>query len=68
VVISCTIAIPISWYGISSWLQNYDYRTPLNWWIFAVAGMGALLITLGTVSFQTIKAAKMNPAKSLRSE
>ena len=49
-------------------LSDYTYRTELSWWIFVVAGLGALLITLLTVSFQSIKAALMNPVKSLRSE
>jgi ABC-type antimicrobial peptide transport system permease subunit len=51
-----------------NWLQNYEYRTDVSWWIFAVAGIGALLITLITVSFQAIKAAIANPVKSLRTE
>jgi putative ABC transport system permease protein len=50
------------------WLQNYTYRTELSWWIFAAAGFGALMITLITVSFQSIKAAIANPVNSLRSE
>jgi ABC-type antimicrobial peptide transport system permease subunit len=51
-----------------NWLQNYEYRTSLSWWIFAAAGMGALLLTLITVSFQSIKAAIANPVESLRTE
>ncbi len=50
------------------WLENYSYRTSLSWWIFASAGTGILLITLATVSFQSLKAALMNPARSLRTE
>jgi ABC-type antimicrobial peptide transport system permease subunit len=50
------------------WLQNYQYRTDLSWWIFFAAGTGALIITLMTVSFQAIKAAITNPIKSLRTE
>jgi hypothetical protein len=50
------------------WLQKYEYRTPLSWWIFALAGLSALGLTLLTVSYQTIKAALMNPSKSLRNE
>jgi ABC-type antimicrobial peptide transport system permease subunit len=49
-------------------LQNYSYRTSIPWWIFAAAGAGMLLITLITVSFQSLRAAMMNPTKSLRSE
>jgi putative ABC transport system permease protein len=68
VIISCCIAIPIAYYVMHNWLQQYEYRTEISWWIFAAAGMGALLITLLTVSYQTIRAALMNPVKSLRSE
>jgi len=68
VVIAFTIASPIAWYFLSNWLLNYQYHTELSWWIFAASGIGALLVTLLTVSFQSIKAALMNPVKSLRSE
>lgn len=68
VILSCLISIPLAWYQLTNWLQNYEYRTDIPWWIFAVAGLGALVITLLTVSFQAIKAALMNPVKSLRSE
>ena len=68
VVISCLIAIPIAWYFLNQWLQNYSYRAELSWWIFGVSISGALIITIITVSFQAIKAAMMNPVKSLRTE
>jgi putative ABC transport system permease protein len=68
VVISCLIALPLSYYMLSEWLKKYEYRTEVSWWVFAVTGIGALLITLATVSFQAIKAALMNPVTSLRSE
>jgi ABC-type antimicrobial peptide transport system permease subunit len=68
VIISLIISIPIAYYFMSKWLQDYDYRTEISWWIFAVTGFGALLITLLTVSFQAIKAAIANPVKSLRTE
>ncbi len=68
VVFSCAIAIPLSYYILSKGLSNYEYHTDLRWWIFAGAGTGALAITLLTVSFQAVKAALMNPVKSLRSE
>jgi len=68
VLISFLIATPIAYYFMHNWLQNYQYRTNLSWWIFAAAGCGALLITLLTVSFQAIKAAVANPVDSLRSE
>jgi ABC-type antimicrobial peptide transport system permease subunit len=68
VVLSCLIAIPIAWYLLHQWLQQYSYHTPISWWIFVAAGVGAVLITLLAVSFQSIKAALANPVKSLRSE
>ncbi len=68
VFISCLVAFPVAWWIMHNWLQSYDYRTNLSWWIFAVAGIGALLITLITVSYQAIKAAVANPVESLRSE
>ncbi|WP_164851442.1 ABC transporter permease [Larkinella soli] len=68
VVTGFAIAAPVAWYFLENWLRNYTYRTPISWWIFAVAGLGALLLTLLTVSFQGVKAALMNPVKSLRSE
>ena len=58
----------VSYYYLNDWLQQYEYRTEISWWIFGVTIIGALLITLMTVSFQAIKAAMMNPVKSLRSE
>jgi putative ABC transport system permease protein len=66
--IAILISIPLSWYGMSKWLSGYHYQAPLSWWIFAAACAGLLLITLITVSFQSLKAALMNPVKSLRSE
>ena len=68
VFISCLIAFPAAWWIMHNWLQSYEYRTNLSWWIFAAAGCGALLITLLTVSYQAIKAAIANPVKSLRTE
>ena len=68
VLIALLIATPLAYYGMNQWLQKYSYRTELSWWIFASAGAGALVITLLTVSFQAIKAALMNPVRSLRSE
>ncbi len=68
VVISCFIAIPISYFVMNGWLQDYPYHVILSWWIFALAVVGALAITILTVSFQAIKAANANPVKSLRTE
>ena len=68
VLISCLIAGPVAWYFLNQWLQGYEYRTYISWWIFALSAIGALTITLLTVSFQAIKAALANPVKSLRTE
>ena len=68
VLISCALAIPLSWYYLHGWLQQFEYRTSISWWIFVAAVLGALLITLLTVSYQAIRAALANPVKSLRSE
>lgn len=68
VIISCFIAIPLAWYYSNNWLQQYEYRTKISFWIFIFSGLGALVITLITVSFQAIKAALANPVESLRSE
>ncbi len=68
IIISCFIAVPIAYYVMNGWLQEYPYRVILKWWIFALAMIGALLITVVTVSFQAIKAARSNPVKSLRTE
>ncbi|MPR35873.1 FtsX-like permease family protein [Cytophagaceae bacterium SJW1-29] len=68
VIIAFFIAAPVAYYFLTGWLQSYEYRTRISWWIFAVSGLGALVITLLTVSYQSIKAALVNPVKSLRSE
>jgi len=68
VTISILIAIPIAWYFMQDWLQDYAYRIEINWWVFLIAGMVALLIAVLTVSFQAIKAAIANPADSLKTE
>ncbi|GAB3995493.1 ABC transporter permease [Spirosoma daeguense] len=68
VLISIVIATPIAWYAMSLWLSDFAYRTDVQWWVFLLAGFVALVIALLTVSFQSIKAALMNPVKSLRSE
>ena len=62
------LATPVAYYCMHTWLNNYQYRTTLDWWIFAAAGICAILITLVTVSYQAIKAALSNPVKSLRTE
>ncbi|MEO0571941.1 MAG: ABC transporter permease [Bacteroidota bacterium] len=66
--ISLLIAIPVSWYAMDQWLQDFAYRIELSWWIFGLAGVLALAIAFMSVSYQAIRAAKINPAKSLRTE
>lgn len=68
VIISCCVAVPLAYYLMSGWLEHYDYRTGITWWIFAATGGGMLLLTLLIVSYQTIKAALVSPVKSLRSD
>jgi putative ABC transport system permease protein len=62
------IAVPIAWYFVQEWVEDYAYRLPIGVWMFAAGGLTALLIALGTVSWQAIRAAMGNPVKSLRSE
>jgi putative ABC transport system permease protein len=66
--IAIVIALPISWFVSTKWLDSFAYRTDLTWWIFAIAGVIAILISLLTVSFQSVKAAMANPVNSLRNE
>ena len=68
VLIASLVAFPVAWWVMNKWLQSFAYRIHISWWIFAVAGLVALLIALITVSFQAIKAAIANPVESLRSE
>jgi ABC-type antimicrobial peptide transport system permease subunit len=68
VILAFIIATPIAYYFMDQWLQKYEYRTNIVWWIFGAAGFATLLITLLTVSFQSVKAALANPVKSLRTE
>ena len=68
ILISLAIATPLAWYFMNDWLQQFNYRAPLSLWIFLAAGLGAIAITLATVSYQSIKASLANPVKSLRSE
>ena len=68
VSISLLIAAPTAYWFMYNWLQNYQYKTGLPWWIFAITGAGALLITVLTISLQSIKAVSENPVNSLRAE
>lgn len=68
VLIATCIAIPVGYYVMDKWLQNFAYKTALSWWIFALAALIIFAIAVVTVSVQSIKAAIANPVKSLRSE
>ncbi len=68
VLISAVIAIPVSGWSMHEWLADFAFHTDMSWWIFAAAGMMALIIAFATISFQSIKAALANPVKSLRAE
>ncbi|NIJ51808.1 ABC transporter permease [Dyadobacter arcticus] len=68
VILATCVAIPAGYFAMNSWLQNFSYRTPMHWWIFAVAASLTIGIALFTISFKAIRAALMNPVTSLRSE
>ena len=68
VIIALVIASPVGWYFMNQWLQDFAYRIRISWWVFALAGSGAICIAVLTVSFQAIRAAIANPVKSLRTE
>lgn len=68
VILSCLIAFPVAYWKMSLWLKGYQYHIEMQWWVYLVAGVMAIVIALITISFQTIKAALANPVKSLRSE
>jgi len=68
VLIASVIAFPITWYAMTHWLEDLAYRVNLNWWVFVLSALLAVIIALGTVSFHAIRAAMSNPVNSLRSE
>jgi len=68
VIVSFFIAGPLAWWGMYKWLQTYEYRVGIEWWVFALAGFLSVMIALLTVSYQSIKAAVANPVKNLRTE
>ena len=68
VLIAIVIASPLAWYAMHQWLQDFAYKIAIEWWVFALSGTLAVGIALLTVSFQSVRAALMNPVKSLRSE
>jgi putative ABC transport system permease protein len=62
------VAVPVSYYFMDKWLQTFAYKTPLNWWVFALAGAATLAITLIVVSWQCWSVARANPAEAIKSE
>ncbi len=68
VLIALVLATPLAWWAVDKWLHTFEYRAELTWWVFGVAGVLAVAIAFLTVSYQSVKAALMNPANSLRSE
>ncbi len=68
VLIAIVIAVPVAWFAMYKWLQDYAYRINISWWVFALAGVAAVILAFVTISIQTIKAALANPVKSLRAE
>jgi len=68
VILAFFITVPLAWYVMNKWLQDFAYRINITWWMFAMTGLIVLLIALITVGFRVIKAAVANPVKSLRTE
>jgi putative ABC transport system permease protein len=68
IVIASLIAFPVAWWAMYKWLQDFEYRIEVGWWIFVFSGFVAVLVALFTVSFQAVRAAVSNPIKSLRTE
>ena len=68
VLIAILLAIPVAWYGMHFWLKTFAYQLPIQWWVFVLAGLLALLVAMLTVSFQATKAAWLNPVKALRAD
>ncbi len=68
VSIAILIATPVAWYAMNKWLEGFAYQVPIHWWIFLISGVLAVVVALATISFQSVKAAMMNPVDSLKSE
>jgi putative ABC transport system permease protein len=68
VALAFVVAVPIGWYIMHHWLQDFAYRIPIEWWMFAIAGSLAFLIATFSIGYQSLKASVMNPVDSLRSE
>jgi ABC-type antimicrobial peptide transport system permease subunit len=68
VLIAFLVAIPIAWWGVNKWMENFAFKTSISWWIFIISGALMTIIALVTLGIQTIRSAMANPVKSLRSE
>ncbi len=68
VAIAIVIAMPVAWYGMNQWLQEFEYRINISWWMLAISAVLSVIVALLTVSFQSVRAALLDPVKSLRSE
>ena len=68
VALAIIIAVPVAWWAMHRWLEDFAYRTNFSWWIFAISGAGMFIVALLTLSIQTIRSAVANPVKSLRTE
>jgi putative ABC transport system permease protein len=68
VLIAAVIAIPVAWYFMHKWLEDFAYRININWWVFGLSALVAIIIAMATICFQVVKAAIANPVKSLRTE
>lgn len=68
IVAASVLAVPFAWYYMNRWLEDFEYRISLSWWMFVIAGIVTLIIALATVTVQTLKAAQANPVKSLKTE
>ncbi|WP_296700815.1 ABC transporter permease [Algoriphagus sp.] len=68
VLVAIVVATPVAWFSMNKWLEGFAYQAPVHWWVFLIAGVLAVVVALATISFQAVKAAMMNPVKSLKSE
>jgi len=68
VLLALVIASPVAWILAHRWLQDFAYRVPVEWWVFVLAGLGAIGLAVVTVGYQSIRAAMMNPVKTLKAE
>ncbi|MDR0605285.1 MAG: hypothetical protein LBG80_13365, partial [Bacteroidales bacterium] len=62
------IAVPVAYYAVNRWLENFAYKTPMYWWVFVLGGLLVFLITAATVSWQSYRAASANPVEALKGE